>query len=149
MVYTRGQFLSSVGFFRCYVLVIWKHQHNIHTPFLLKLRCINNTVGDTVILTIQHQPPSHSSLFTPYSIFAYMLVILCASCKLIETTSDLSTHSPVQADPKFTHFTTSPLVTRFPCGLSISSQARLIISTINSTASLHVDAPVRSSAGSA
>jgi hypothetical protein len=28
------------------------------------------------------QPPSHNNLLTPYSIFAYMLVILCASAKL-------------------------------------------------------------------
>lgn len=28
------------------------------------------------------QPPSHNNLLTPYSIFAYMLVIFCASAKL-------------------------------------------------------------------
>jgi hypothetical protein len=42
------------------------------------------------------QPPSHSSLFTPYSILAYTLVILCASSKL-----DMSSlHEHFQVDTR-------------------------------------------------
>lgn len=46
----------------------------------------------------QIQPPSQSSLFTPYSIFAYTLVILCASAKLKKKTQDNAQRSLLNLD---------------------------------------------------
>ncbi len=81
------------------------------------------------------QLPSHSNLFTPYSILAYTLVIRCASAKLSHGAIVSLAHD-ARIAVGGAHLTTSASVMKSWWSLPMSRHACRMASTIMSTASL-------------
>ena len=103
-----------------------------------------NATHPTLIQPANRQLPSHSSLFTPYSIFAYTLVIRCASARLVRGPR-LTLCVAHMAHNGGAYLTTSPSVINSRCSLPTSAHACRMASTMRPTASLQFFAPVKSS----